>query len=136
MDLESKTESVQISDAELGEKIVKIWQDFAAEQPSPSLSVFMKDAKLTYANQKLDIMVTSQLAKASIVEQRTLFESIREAAEPILIDIEFEIDPEAQPAIVQQSPMLTNQDKYNALLKQNPILEKLITKLDLKIDNE
>ncbi|GAA5224813.1 hypothetical protein [Membranihabitans marinus] len=124
-------------DAEvLQKKVIEVWKNFRENHPSPSLSVFMKDAKLIFNDMNLKVVVTSQLARSSIVEQRDLFEEIRSTASPHILEIEFEIDSTSAASTVHEVSLITTQDKYNALLAKNSTLAKLVQKLNLKVDND
>lgn len=137
-DLEQQANQInkEIDQAALEKKCLEVWNSFREKHPSPSLSGFMKDARLIFNDMTLRIVVTSQLARASIVEQRDLFEEIRLAASPQILEIEFEIDSSAIDTPKHEITFVTTQDKYNALLAKNSILEQLVQKLNLKVDHD
>src|SRR5690606_16809572 len=108
------------------------WKDFMENHSSPSLASFMRDAVLAWKDEKLVVTVTSRLARSSILDQRDLFERLREATHPVVPEIVFKID--AQNAATPPPKILTTRDKYEALQKANPKLQDLIQKLNLRIE--
>lgn len=137
-----KTEVEQDYGTEIEEKngdelfgaIMQKWNLFITNHNSPSLISYMKDSVLRWeGDNNLHITVPSQLAKASILDQRDLFEELRAATEPYVPEIIFEINPDSQP--VRETPVILSvKDKYEALKKTNPMLDDLIRTLQLKID--
>ncbi|MBY5959871.1 DNA polymerase III subunit gamma/tau [Membranicola marinus] len=121
-------------DDELIEMVQKTWKNFAENNSSPSLVSFLKDAELRWADDKLFITVTSQLAKSSILDQRTLFEQLRDATAPLTPEIVFVIKP-SDSAAKKAPKILTTKDKYEALRKANPNLENLIKELNMKVED-
>src|SRR5690625_6480940 len=73
----------------------------------------MEDAHLEWEKDAIKITVTSQLARSSILDQRDLFEQLREATHPLSPEIIFEINQSAQPEEEKTQP-LTTRDKYEA----------------------
>ncbi len=121
-------------EVELLERIQKAWKNYTEKHSSPSLVTYLKDAQLKWHDGKLYITVTSQLAKSSILDQRTLFEQLRDAIAPLIPEIVFEIN--AGDSAVRKAPkILSIKDKYEALKNVNPKLDNLIVELNLKIDD-
>lgn len=123
----------EIDQKELFDKIQTVWDEFSKNHPSPSLVTYMEDARLEWEKDAIKITVTSQLARSSILDQRDLFEQLREATHPLSPEIVFEIDQSAQPQ-EEKPQILTTRDKYEALKDSNPKLDDLIQTLQLKID--
>lgn len=121
-------------DDELIELVLKAWKNYTKNHSSPSLVTYLKDAQLKWVDGKLHITVTSQLAKSSILDQRTLFEQLRDATTPLIPEIVFEIQP-GDSAVKKAPKILSTKDKYEALRKTNPKLDTLIKELNLKIDD-
>lgn len=114
-------------------RIEKTWEEYTEKHSSPSLASFMRDSRLEWKDEKLYVTVTSKLAKSSILDQRDLFEVLREVTSPLVPEIVFEIDTQATNA-PKPPKILTAKDKYEALQKANPNLERLIRELNLKVD--
>lgn len=126
---------IEIDEEELFARVQKTWTEFLENHNSPSLVTYMKDAVLAWKDENIYITVTSQLARSSILDQRDLFEQMREVTEPLSPEFVFEIDQTAQPD--QEKPqLLTTRDKYEALKNSNPRLDDLIQSLQLKIDSD
>lgn len=121
-------------DRDLLSLVQHAWNQYKNNHSSPSLATFLSDAKLDWKDDKLIITVTSRLAKSSILDQRDLFEKLREATSPLVPEIIFEIDADSAPA-TRQVKILSTKDKYEALQKANPKLDLLIRELNLKIDD-
>ncbi len=131
---QTSTDQVPIPDGkELLHIIQKAWDDYTDNHSSPSLAAFMKDSKLDWREDKLYVTVTSKLARSSILDQRDLFEALRDATNPLVPEIVFEIDSQA-PGAPPPPKILTIKDKYEALQQANPNLKRLIQELNLKID--
>lgn len=113
--------------------IEQAWNEYTEKHSSPSLASFMRDSRLEWKDEKLHVTVTSKLAKSSILDQRDLFEVLREVTSPLVPEIVFEIDTQATNA-PKPPKILSAKDKYEALQKANPNLERLIRELNLKVD--
>lgn len=122
------------SDHELSDHIQNVWDTYAKNHTSPSLVSYLKDARLALKDDKIHITVTSQLAKSSILDQRELFEDLRNTTAPRTPEIVFEIDSSESPVKNTPKPLSTK-DKYEALKKTNPNLDYMIKELNLKIDD-
>ena len=122
-----------LNDDELFGLAMDAWKDYANNSSSPSLATYLKDAQLEWKEGKLYITVTSQLAKSSILDQRPLFEKLREATSPHIPEIIFNI--EQREFEENKAPkILTTKEKYEALKNSNPSLDNLIKELKLKIE--
>lgn len=112
------------------------WKEFRESHSSPSLRSFMEDSLLELVGDQLIVRVSSQLAKSSILEQRELFENIRSVSGPRNIQIKFEIEESESQDESNESPLITPQDKFNALREKNPKLDMFVKTLNLKIDSD
>src|SRR5690606_21073456 len=96
-------------DRDLLSLVQHAWNQYKNNHSSPSLATFLSDAKLDWKDDKLIITVTSRLAKSSILDQRDLFEKLREATSPLVPEIIFEIDADSAPA-TRQVKILSTKD--------------------------
>lgn len=113
--------------------VQQAWNEFSKNHSSPSLATYLSDSKLEWKDGKLHITVTSRLAKSSILDQRTLFENIREATAPLVPEIIFDIDSD-NGNTAKPPRILTTKEKFESLQKSNPKLDQLIQELNMKID--
>lgn len=128
------TKTKELKDNEILDVIRSTWERFTENQSSPSVASYLQDSKLSWSDGKIYITVTSKLAKSSILDQRILFEQLREATAPHTPEIIFEID--ADPALVPKTPkILTTREKFEALKKSNPNLDNLIRELNLRVED-
>lgn len=96
----------------------------------------MSNTKIKIEENNLVIQVPTELVKEKINTEKTFLLQLRDSFSTELF-IKYDISPELFPEFqtIPVKKLLTNKEKYHALIEKNPDVLKLIEKLKLKYDN-
>ena len=120
------------------DNVQEIWNDYASSLDSPSTKNMLSNTLLELGENKLIVRVGSNVAKEMIIQESGLFHEIRDCFQKPDMDLEVIISPELFPEIDSEIPKkyLTNKEKYDLLIDENPLVKKLVQTFELKLDND
>ena len=120
------------------ENLQQVWNTYLTEIDSPSVAVTLKQAQLKVEDDAIKIAVGTQQARARIIEEASLLETLRTTFHKPNLQMVFEIDPALDVNAEMKKPkkLLTNKEKYEHLCSKNPHMRDLKNSLDLIVDNE
>ena len=128
-DEEEKTE-VNIADIE------QIWEDYRSNCESPTTSGILKNVIKKVEGDKVHVYVPTNRAREEIQQETELYTSLREHFRKPDLSIIITVDRDQFPDLIDnnQKKLVTPKEKYDHLKAINPLIEDLIEKLDLKLD--
>ena len=138
--LEAEDAAINAAKENFGiEAVNEIWEQYSAENTSPSVQTALNRVKLELQDDTLmTIVVPTGIAGEIITNEIALLDKIRnDLGVPGLV-FKSKVDPEAFPDFeeIKKPVNLKPGEKYQLLLDKKPELKKLVTALDLKPDNE
>lgn len=121
------------------ESIQELWSHYAKTNQSPSVRAALNRTLLQLeGDSKLVVTVPSNMTGQIVLNEIQLLDRVRNdlGATGLIFDIN--VDPEQFPDYekAEQSSTLLPTEKYQLMLNKKPELKDLITKLDLKPDND
>lgn len=132
-DLETAIENVVVNQNETYTEtdLNNAWIAFIAQLDKASLS-FMKERKLViHENYKISVIFASNHEKTLCEDQRlNALQFFRVNLKNTQINIDFEVDN----SIIPETKSLSNEDKFNKMVEQNPDLATLRQLLELEIE--
>jgi hypothetical protein len=132
-DLETSIENVVLNQNEVYTEtdLNNAWIAFIAQLDKASLS-FMKERKLViHENNNISVVFASNHEKTLCEDQRlNALQFFRINLKNTQINLEFEVDN----SIIPETKSLSNEDKFNKMVEQNPDLATLRQLLELEIE--
>lgn len=130
----AKAESLELN----LENLRDIWDEYALQVESPSVTLSLKEARLELEGMRIKVFVGTQLSKSRILEEVPLLDLIRKRFHNPRLGLTLEVDPSMAPEDSSITPkkILTNKEKYERLCAKNPLLQDLKKKLDLIVDHD
>lgn len=120
------------------EKVQEIWDDYIKKLESPSARNMLSRTILSTQEKSLIVKVGTQVAKETILQEAPLFQEIRDKMHLPDMDLKIEIDSNLFPDQEQIIPKkyLSAKEKYDLMHETNPLINKLVSTLDLKLEND
>lgn len=114
------------------------WEQFGESVHSPSLKATLKKAELEIDNHQITVVVGSTIAKELIQQENNLMPYIREKLQRDDLTMTLRIDHSKMPAesIIKPKKLLSVKEKYDLMKEQNPLIDQLRERFDLKPDND
>jgi hypothetical protein len=132
-DVDSTIETVVVNQNETYTEtdLNNVWIAFIVQLDKASLS-FMKERKLViHENDKISVIFASNHEKTLCEDQRlNALQNFRINLKNTQINLEFEVDN----TIIPETKSLSNEDKFNKMVEQNPDLATLRQLLELEIE--
>ena len=120
------------------ENLQKVWAEYVEKIQSPSVKTMMKKAELQLeiAEQKIIVVIGSQIAKGMIQQEAGLMSFLRAGLKTkgLLLEVKIDSSKSAANTEIKKPKFLTVKEKYEMLNKANPLLQKIKDQFDLKID--
>lgn len=131
LDLQTVTKKITIEDVQ------QVWQTYKEKTTIPSTRGVLEKSILSLENNGLIITVASVIGKEIIQQEIGLMQEIRSSLRSNDLDITIQVDKAQFPEVEVNLPKkyLSFKEKYDLMSEKNPELENLISKLDLKKDN-
>ncbi len=120
------------------EEVQKAWNNYAINIQSPSAKNALQRAVLSLDGEKLIIEVSSKVFANLIREERDLIDILRASIQRPKLVLELKINQELTNNINIKKPAkpLTNKEKYEKMMEQNPLLQEMRKRFDLRLDND
>ena len=137
-----KEAEVEISSSEKAEKAVsiedvdQIWTDYVAGIESATTSGILTTVIRKVVDGKIIITVPSNIAREEIQQEAKLYADIRDHFNQSDLEIKVDVDRAQFPDLAEANTtkVVTPKEKYDHLKAMNPLVDELIEKLDLKLD--
>jgi len=115
-----------------------IWKKYVEEISSDSTRTILKQVIVGLEGKRLELIVGTQMAKNVIQQEENLLEKLRTelGLEDLIFDVI--INKELFPETNEPKPMqlMTQKEKLTMLIEKHPLLNQMVRKLDLRLDNE
>lgn len=114
------------------------WDQFSDTVQSPSLKATLKRAELEIEDAQITVVIGSTMAKELIQQENKLMPFIRKQLQRDDLTMKLKVDQSKMPeeAIVKPKKLLTIKEKYDLMKEQNPLIDNLRKKFELKPDND
>ncbi len=137
-----KEAEVEISSNEDAQKEVNIkdvdevWNNYVSGIDSATTSGILNTVIRKVVDGKILISVPSNIAKEEIQQEAQLYANLRDHFNQNDLEIKIDVDRTQFPDLVEASTtkVVTPKEKYDHLKALNPLVDQLIEKLDLKLD--
>lgn len=118
------------------EKIINTWKNYAEEVGKGSIRSILNTTELVVNAEAHHIVakVTSGLSKSLIQQETGLLERLRVVFQRPQLIFEVEIDESKQIQETQKPRPLTTKEKYANMLEVNPLIEELVSRFDMILD--
>jgi DNA polymerase-3 subunit gamma/tau len=139
-------ESIKITEASKAEsrknlnlqQVTEIWTEHTENNSSMSVKSALNLAKLNLDNKTIQVIVPTQVSKDMILQESILLEKLREDLGAHDLIFEITVDKSLFPEFEDDKPvqLMTQRERYVAMLEKNPKLGSFTTTFSLKIDTE
>ncbi len=135
---EEAPEVVKPKEAINPETLRAAWDQFSDTVQSPSLKATLKRAELEIEDAQITVVIGSTMAKELIQQENKLMPFIRKQLQRDDLTMKLKVDQSKMPeeAIVKPKKLLTIKEKYDLMKEQNPLIDNLRKKFELKPDND
>jgi DNA polymerase III subunit gamma/tau len=119
------------------EVLQEVWNQFSEAANSPSLRATLNKAELQVDDHEITVVVGSTIAKELIQQENTLLMSyVREQLKRDDLTLAIQIDQSKLPeeAKVKPKSLLNSKEKYDLMKEQNPLIDDLRKRFDLRPD--
>jgi len=118
------------------EDVERIWSDYVSRCESPTTSSILKNVIKKIEAEEVLIYVPTNIAREEIQQETDLYTELREHFKKPGLNIITQVDREHFPDLLDTNnkKLVTPKEKYDHLKAINPLIEDLIEKLDLKLD--
>lgn len=138
--IKAEADALSAAKANFGiENIQRIWDEYTQHNPSPSVRTALKQALLKVINESLlEVKVPSVMTGEIINNENALIERLRTELGTVSLVYDLKVEPSAFPDYEDTKPVqrLSAKEKYKILVEKKPELKDLVTRLELKPDNE
>lgn len=120
------------------EHVQNIWSKYTEEVTSPSLKDALKQADLyIIGDESIKIQVSGKVMRTMIYKEKDLLQRIREHFKMPELNYEFELVDanEAKGEIEKPIHLLSNKEKYELMVSENPLVQDLKNIFELKVDH-
>ena len=118
------------------EAFQKIWNEYAENLKSPSVRTTISKAEFEIEKDTIKVTVGSTMAKEMVQQETELIKYIRDqlGRQDLLMTID--VDPEKLPeeAKVKPKKLLSTKEKYDIMKSENPLIDEMRKRFDLKPD--
>ena len=120
------------------EVLQEVWNQFSETVPSPSLKTTLKKAEFLIEESQITVIIGSTIAKELIQQENNLMPYVREHLKRDDLTMVLKIDPSKIPeeARVKPKSLLSVKEKYDLMKEQNPLIDELREKFDLRPDHD
>lgn len=117
------------------ERVMEVWNAYAAGVDSPSLRQFLQDAEVRIQGERLHVIVGTQMARGMIQQDTALMSALRERLHQPMLGMMLEVDTSRAPVReTDDSGPSTPREIYEHLAAKNPLLHELRKRFDLSVD--
>jgi DNA polymerase-3 subunit gamma/tau len=119
--------------------LTECWNAYLESTTSPSVKSTLSHARPEVIDGKISIAVATQTARTRILEETELIEQIRQFFNQQAIEMKVWMDTSMegyQKSIKKPKKLLTNKEKYEMLVRKNPLMVDLKNALDLIVDQD
>ena len=118
------------------EKVKNIWMEYAEKCPSPSIKQTLKQAVLEIKEKTVLVQLGSQLEKNIVLQETALMDAIRSYYDDYDISLSITVVRQATKDEPVKNPFMTDKEKYEKMVAENPDLVNFIHRFDMKLVNE
>ncbi len=121
------------------ENLQTCWDEYQEQTTSPSVKSTLAHARPEVLDGKIRIAVATQTARARIMEENELLDSIRAYFSQPSLGMDVWVDKTMegyQRSLKKPKKLLSNKEKYDILLRKNPLMADLRDSLDLIVDQD
>jgi len=114
----------------------EIWSAYVAKCESPTTSGILKNVFKEVVDDKIKVYVPTNIAREEIQQETDLYTEIREHFKKPGLEVIIQVDRDRFPDLQETNTQkrITPKEKYDHLKTMNPLIDKLIERLDLKLD--
>lgn len=114
----------------------RIWTDYVDRCESPTTSGILNNVFKEIIEDKILVHVPTNIAREEIQQETDLFTELREFFRKPDLEIKIQVDRERFPDLLEDNnkKLITPKEKYDHLKSINPLVDELIDRLDLKLD--
>jgi DNA polymerase III subunit gamma/tau len=118
------------------EEFQKVWNEYAKNIKSPSVRTTISNAEFELKDESIKVTVGSTMAKEMVQQEAELMQFIRDQLGRQELIMEVLIDPDKLPdeAKVKPKKLFSTKEKYDQMLKENPLIDEMRKRFDLKPD--
>jgi DNA polymerase-3 subunit gamma/tau len=118
------------------EEFQEVWTEYAKNIKSPSVRTTISNAEIELKDETIRVTVGSTMAKEMVQQETELMQFIRDQLGRQELIMEVLIDPEKLPdeAKVKPKKLFSTKEKYDQMLKENPLIDEMRKRFDLKPD--
>ncbi|MFT5384379.1 MAG: DNA polymerase-3 subunit gamma/tau [Saprospiraceae bacterium] len=125
----------QVKEVLTVEMLQKVWDQFSKAASSPSLRTTLNKAELQIEEHEVTVIVASTIAKELLQQEHTiLMPYIREQLKRDDLTLVIKIDQSKIPVEAKVKPknLLNSKEKYDLMKEQNPLIDDLRQRFDLR----
>ena len=117
-------------------EVEKIWDSYASDHESATTAGILTTLFKEVEDNRLVVTVPSNIAREEIQQETDLYQQIRDYFNQNDLVIDIVVDRSKFPDVAEQQTkkLFTAKEKYEHLKAINPLVDDLIEKLDLKLD--
>ncbi len=118
------------------EQFQEVWTEYANDIKSPSVRTTISKAEIKLADGSVTVIVGSVMAKEMVQQETELIKFIRDQLGRKDLLMTIEVDPEKLPeeAKVKPKKLLSTKEKYDIMKTENPLIDEMRKRFDLKPD--
>jgi DNA polymerase-3 subunit gamma/tau len=136
-EFENETHEPSDSGMEISlEKFHETWTEYAENIKSPSVRTTISKATFEILDDTIRITVGSTMAKEMVLQEMELMQFLRDQLGRQDLIMEVLIDPDKLPeeAKIKPKKLLSTKEKYDLMRKENPLIDDMRKRFDLKPD--
>ena len=120
------------------EALQEVWNQFSETIPSPSLKTTLKKAEFSIEENQITVIVGSTISKELIQQENNLMPYVREHLKRDDLTMVLKIDQSKMPeeARIKPKSLLSVKEKYDLMKEQNPLIDDLRERFDLRPDHD
>ncbi len=118
------------------DQIRALWMDYAGRCSSPSIRQTLKQARLELDDKTIKVQLSKVLDKNTVLQETKLMDEIRAHYNDYDISLSINIVKEDTEEVPIKKPFLSDKEKYEKMVEQNPDLTTLIHRFDMRIVQE
>lgn len=112
------------------------WGEYIQASEKDSVKSILKGAETTIEGEEVKVTVGSALAESLIRQERGLMEYLREKMQAPRLSMRIKLDPTRSNAAPAKPRPMTPSEKYWKMKSQNPLIDEVRARFDLKLENE
>ena len=136
-ELEKENEEVSEEKSEIStERFKEVWDEYAENIKSPSVRTTISKAEFTLEDDMVKVTVGSTMAKEMVQQEIELIQFIRDQLNRPDLLMTIDVDPDKLPeeAKVKPKKLLSTKEKYDLMKNENPLIDEMRKRFDLKPD--